>query len=104
VEFSGRVLKILPSFNEENQTYEVDIAFSGSAAQVISGAQVQCNIRVGLLKQAMIIPSESVSFDGTVMLKDSVNPHLIAIGSRSGESFAITTGLRSEDIIQYIAP
>jgi membrane fusion protein, macrolide-specific efflux system len=104
MEFAGRVLKILPAFNEEDQTYEIDIAFTGSEVHMISGAQVQCNIRVGLLKQAMIVPSESVSYDGTVMLKDSANPHLVLIGSRSAESFVISAGLKSDDIIQYIAP
>ena len=69
VSFSAVVSEILPTFNENNQSFTSKLTFIDPLDFQIVGTQLQTNIIVEQVDNALLIPRKYLDFNGNVQLK-----------------------------------
>jgi HlyD family secretion protein len=67
--YKGRVAEIYPSFDEGTQSFTCKLVFTDSLDFSIVNTQLQCNIIVGINKNALLIPRNYLDFGGNVQVK-----------------------------------
>jgi HlyD family secretion protein len=67
--YKGRVAEIYPSFDEGTQSFTCKLVFTDSLDFCIVNTQLQCNIIVGVNKNALLIPRNYLDFGGNVQVK-----------------------------------
>lgn len=89
VTYLAMVSKILPAFSQENQSFEVEAEFIDQIDQLYPGSQLQANIIIQEIYDALVIPSPFLVDDNEVML-------------RSGERVQVQTGVKTLQWVEII--
>lgn len=89
--YAGRVAEIAPMFDEATQSFVCRIDFVDALDFGIIHTQLQANIIIGTVPNALLIPRNYLGYGGEVLLKDTKTP------------VKITTGIVSTDWVQVIA-
>ncbi|RRQ46851.1 efflux RND transporter periplasmic adaptor subunit [Chryseobacterium sp. SC28] len=96
--FSAKISKILPGFNEEEQSYEAEAKFDSLPPTIFSGTQLQVNIETGYRKNVLTIPTSYISKGQYVTLEDGTQK-AVTIGSQNNEWTEILAGISEKDVI-----
>lgn len=97
-EFTATVTKILPAFDESQQSYIIHATLDNPPALLLSGTQLQANIIAGERRDVLVIPIEALIRDHFVKLKNG-NETEVTTGEKMGEWIEITSGLSETDAI-----
>ena len=87
----GEIAKIHPMFDENAQSYIVDAILTSTPNSLMLGSQVQVNILIKDVKDALVIPSNYLLEGDSVSL---ANNH---------QKVAVKTGIKTEDFIQILS-
>lgn len=96
--FDAKVSKILPGFDEKEQSYVVEAVFDKMPPKMFSGTQLQANIAVDKRTDALIIPT-SYLLKGRYVMMDDGSRREVVIGNRNSEWTEIISGLTENDVI-----
>jgi len=91
--YNAVVSQIYPSFDEANQSYIGILDFTDSLDFSYVGTQLQANIMIGTIKNALVIPREYLRFDGTVIVKGEKDPVKVTTGFMGSTWVEIVSGL-----------
>lgn len=86
------ISKIYPAFEESSQSYKVEATFKNTQNKIINGTLLQSNIIVGQKSEALLIPRNSLSADGKVILKKE----------KKNDTIQVQTGLIGTDWVEII--
>lgn len=96
--FRAKVGKILPGFDENEQSYVLFAYFTRMPACLFSGTQLQANIETGSRKRVLVIPTAYV-YKGKYVLLENGTQRVVRTGSKSSEWTEILSGISEEDVI-----
>ena len=96
--FDATVTRILPAFDDSQQSFVIEVKLNDSNVHLFSGSQVQANIVVSKNKYALVIPSSYLIKDTYVMLKDGKQKQIV-VGNKNREWAEVLSGLSSKDVI-----
>lgn len=88
--FPAQVTKILPGFNQMEQSYIIEAQFLQQPEMMFSGTQLQANIETGTKKNVLVIPTEYLTKGNVVHLAD-------------GTTRKVVTGLKNNGWTEIIA-
>lgn len=91
--FKGKVAEILPSFNEETQSFTAKIHFTEPMDFGIINTQLQVNIIVGETKDALLIPRRFLGYGNMVTVKGQKEPVRVQTKIVSSEWVQIESGI-----------
>lgn len=97
--YNAVVREILPSFNEEGQSYEAHLEFQGTLDFKAINTQLQANIVVARYDSALVIPIEYLSTARTVEVRDEDAPRSVTVKFISDQWAVIASGLTTNDVI-----
>ena len=95
-ELHAVVSEILPTFNEANQSFTSKLTFKEPLDFQIVGTQLQSNIIVDQVENALLIPREYLDFNGYVQLKDSGEKVPVVTKTVSSEWVHVLEGIDEE--------
>jgi multidrug efflux pump subunit AcrA (membrane-fusion protein) len=98
-QYKGVVGEILPSFDQNNQSFYCKIFFSDSLDFKIAGTQLEANIIINDQKNALLIPRNFINYDGTVLLKGIAEPKRVITNFVGTEWVHIISGVKDGDIV-----
>lgn len=87
--YLAMVNKILPAFSQENQSFVVEAEFIEEVDQLYQGTQLQANIIIQEINDALVIPSPFLVDDNEVILK-------------SGERIRVQTGVKTLQWVEIL--
>lgn len=96
--FTASITKILPAFDETEQSFTAEAAFINPPQLLLSGTQLQANIKQPGTKKVLVIPSTAVIRGKYVELKNGEEKE-IKTGQKSGNWVEVKQGLTEKDII-----
>ena len=96
--FPAKVTKILPAFDEAEQSYIVEARFEQMPKKMFSGTQLQANIKTGTRKNVLVIPSDYLAKGSYVRLQGGEEKQ-IETGSKNREWTEVISGIMQDDII-----
>lgn len=96
--YKAQVSKILPGFNTDQQSYEIEATFDKLPPNLFSGTQLQANIETRNLKNVLVIPTDFLSKGQFVELEDGTQK-VVQIGSQNQDWTEIIGGLSQKDVI-----
>ena len=96
--FDATVTRILPAFDDSQQSFVIEAKLNDSSVHLFSGSQVQANIVVSRNKYALVIPSSYLIKDTYVMLRNGTQRH-ITVGNKNREWTEVLSGLDEKDVI-----
>ncbi len=96
--FPAKVTRILPGFNEEEQSYVIEASFDLLPPTIFSDTQLQANIETGKRNGVLVIPSAYLVKGRYVILKDGTQKE-VRTGSRSSDWVEIVSGVTEKDIL-----
>ncbi|AWH86359.1 hypothetical protein HYN59_15130 [Flavobacterium album] len=97
--FTAKITKILPAFDETEQSYVVQATFTVPANVILSGTQLQANIVTGTRKSVLLVPVDALIRDNTVLLKNG-DEKKIKTGKKYGRLIEVKSGLTENDVLQ----
>jgi len=97
---NGTLLKIYPSFDQNDQSFIVDARFDSTQNQIINGTQLQANIIVDHKSQALVIPSNYLINGDFVYIKGQKNKIPVKVGIRTLEFSEILSGLTGSEKLE----
>lgn len=97
--YKGRVSEILPSFNEQTQSFICKIHFSDSLDFKVPNTQLQANIITGTNKNALLIPRRFLSYGNFVNVKGSKSPVKVKTRFISSQWVQIESGIDEKTVI-----
>lgn len=90
---SALITKVYPAFDLTEQSFVAEAEFTVFAPDLRVGTQLQANIVVGESKNALVIPSEYIAEDNTVIDAKSNQVLVVKTGIRTPEWVEITAGI-----------
>lgn len=96
--FTASITKILPAFDKTEQSFTAEAAFVNPPQLLLSGTQLQANIKQQGTKKVLVIPSAAVIRGKYVELKNGEEKE-IKTGQKSGNWVVVIQGLTEKDII-----
>ena len=87
--YLAKVSKILPAFSQENQSFIVEAEFLEDIDQLYPGTQLQANIIIQEIYDALVIPSPFLVGENEVVLK-------------SGERIRVQTGVKTLQWVEIL--
>lgn len=96
--FNATVSKILPGFNDKEQSYVVEATFDKLPSKMFSGTQLQANIQTAKRDNVLVIPTSYVVKERFVTLNSGVQKQ-IEIGSHNTEWTEVISGISENDVI-----
>ncbi|MGL5317205.1 MAG: efflux RND transporter periplasmic adaptor subunit [Bacteroidales bacterium] len=96
--FEAKVTKVLPGFNAQEQSYEVEARFQRLPERMFPGTQLQANIRTAIRNNVLVIPSSFLQHGKSVLLADR-SLHSVNVGERCNDWVEIISGISEDDII-----
>lgn len=96
--FIASVSKILPGFNDSEQSYEVEATFDQLPPKMFAGTQLQANIEIEKRKNVLVIPASYLLKGKYVTMADG-SQKKVSIGSRNSEWVEIVSGITDNDVI-----
>ncbi len=97
--YQAKVVEILPTFDESSQSFTAKLAFSEPIAFSILNTQLQANIIIDEVDEALLIPRRFLGYGDEVMLKGEQEPRVIETKIVSSKWVQVTSGLDEKDII-----
>ena len=97
--YKGEVYEILPSFDDQTQSFVCKIKFIDELDFRIVNTQLQTNIIVGIQKNALLIPRNYIDFGGFVQIKGQKNKTKVVTNFISGEWAQILSGIDENTIL-----
>ncbi len=97
--YKGKVAEILPSFNEQTQSFLCKIHFTETPNFNILNTQLQANIITGTSKNALLIPRKYLQYGKMVTIKDEKDPIKIETKFISSDWVQVLSGLDENTII-----
>lgn len=97
-DFTATIDKILPAFDETEQSYIVEAKFDKTPKMIFSGTQLQANIETSKRKNVLVIPSSYISKGKFVTLENNEQRQVIT-GSKDNEWTEIRSGISEKDIL-----
>lgn len=96
--FDAKITKILPAFDETEQSYIVEADLQQKPEKLFSGTQLQANIIIGKRKNVLVIPSSYLIKGKYVQLKDG-EQRAVKIGIKNKTWTEIISGISEKDVI-----
>lgn len=96
--FRATVVRILPAFDETEQSYIVEAKFDEIPEAVFSGTQLQANIETSERKNVLVIPTSFISKGKFVTLENNEQREVIT-GAKDTEWTEIRGGISEKDIL-----
>lgn len=96
--FDATVTRILPAFDDSQQSFVIEAKLNNSNVHLFSGSQVQANIVVNRSKYVLVIPSSYLIKETYVMLPNGIKKH-IKVGNKNREWTEVVYGLSKKDVI-----
>lgn len=96
--FTASITKILPAFDQAEQSFTAEASFVNPPQLLLSGTQLQANIKQQGTKKVLVIPSEALIRGKYVELKNGEEKE-IKTGQKSGSWVEVKQGLTEKDII-----
>jgi HlyD family secretion protein len=97
--YKGRFAEIMPTFNEETQSFTCKIYFIDTLDFNIINTQLQVNIITGVHKNALLIPRKYLGFGNLVTIKGSEKPIKVATKFVSSEWVQVESGIDENTIL-----
>ncbi|MEM7509536.1 MAG: HlyD family efflux transporter periplasmic adaptor subunit [Bacteroidota bacterium] len=97
--YRAKVDEILPTFDESSQSFTAKLAFSEPIAFTILNTQLQANIIIETVDDALLIPRRFLGYGDEVMLKGEQEPSVIETKIVSSKWVQVTSGLNETDVI-----
>ncbi|MEM8939385.1 MAG: HlyD family efflux transporter periplasmic adaptor subunit [Bacteroidota bacterium] len=97
--YNGTISKIYPSFDEVEQSFILETVFIEKPDLLYHNTQLQANIIIGEQKNALVIPSEFLSKEDSVMLKNGTQK-FVQVGIRNDQWVEIIDGVDQTDVLQ----
>jgi multidrug efflux pump subunit AcrA (membrane-fusion protein) len=97
--FKARITKIYPSFNTTEQSFIADAQFTDEPGNLLNGTQLQANIIVREIKNALVVPSYYLINGDYLMVKGNKEKKAVKVGIRTLEWTEIKGGVGPEDIL-----
>ena len=94
--FDAVVSEILPTFNEASQSFTAKLTFTGPLEFQIVGTQLQTNIIVDQMDDALLIPRKYLDYNGNVQLKGSGERVPVTTRAISNEWVHVLDGIDEE--------
>ncbi len=95
---NGTVEKIYPSFDDVEQSFIVEASINANGENIYHNTQLQANIIVGEVQNALVIPAQYLLAGDSVLVKGGqVRP--IHAGLRNEDWVEVVEGLDTEDVI-----
>ncbi len=97
----AKVSEIRPAFDEQTQSFFVEVSFVDSLFFKISGTQLEANIETGNRKQVLVVPRNYLSYGDKVRVKraDGEVQQVVKTGFVSSEWVEILEGLEAGETI-----
>jgi len=99
VKYNGKVIEILPSFDETTQSFICKIAFTDTLDFLIANTQLQANIIIDTAKNVLVIPRNYLSFDNTVKVKNIAEPVKVETKIVSSDWVQIISGIDEKSVL-----
>ncbi|MCV6630213.1 MAG: HlyD family efflux transporter periplasmic adaptor subunit [Flavobacteriaceae bacterium] len=96
--YDAVVSKIYPTFNTTEQSFEIEVCFVNDIPKLFSGTQVQANIVFEERKNALIIPTNYLTENNTVLLENG-DEKPVVIGVKNSNWVEIKSGLNNTTTI-----
>lgn len=96
--FSAEITRILPSFDQTEQSYIAEAIFINPPPLLLSGTQLQANIKQSGTKRALVIPADAVLRGKYVQLKNEEERE-IKTGMKIGQWVEVKSGITEKDIL-----
>lgn len=97
--YKGVIYEILPSFDENTQSFYCKAKFTDSLDFRISKTQLQANIITGTKKNALLIPRNYLGYGNKVMIKGKKEPVIVSTGFVSDDWVEIISGIHESTVI-----
>ncbi|MDJ1506104.1 efflux RND transporter periplasmic adaptor subunit [Xanthocytophaga agilis] len=97
--YQGRVSQIMPTYNEEKQSFTIHIKPEGELDFKVVKTQVQVNIQVDTAKNALLIPKKYINYANQVYLKGHKEPLSVKVSYVSNEWVQVLSGLTEESAL-----
>ena len=97
--YQGQVAKILPSFNEENQSFLCEVRFLDTLDFRITHTQLQANIIIGQTENALLIPRNFLQYGEQVQVKGEEGPTKVETKFVSNEWVQVLSGIDDQTIL-----
>lgn len=97
--YHGRVSMIYPAFDKASQSFTVRVDFIDTLRFSLANTQLQANITVGEIRQALLIPNNYLSYGSFVQIKGVKEPIKVKTGFVSSEWVQVTEGLDEQSVI-----
>lgn len=96
--WDATVTRILPAFDDSQQSFVIEAKLNDSNVHLFSGSQVQANIVVSRSKYALVIPSSYLVKETYVLLQNGTQRQIV-VGNKNREWTEVLSGLNKKDVI-----
>ena len=96
--YRARITKIYPGFDEIEQSYIVEAQFEQLPEKLFSGTQLQANIETINRKDVLVVPTDYVSRDNSILLENGEEIQIVT-GSRNNNWTEVISGISETDVI-----
>ena len=96
---SAIVSKVYPSFDEAEQSFGCKITFTEPLAFRVVGTQLQANIVVDSIDNALLIPREYLDYNGQVQIKGDKEKTAVEARTISNEWVHVVNGLDETTVL-----
>lgn len=93
--YKATVTKIDPTFDEQTQSFTVEVTPAEPLHFPVVGTQLQANIQVGFVRNALVIPEQYLGYGNRVRIKGQDEPVQVQVGVIGADWVQITGGLDS---------
>ena len=97
--YEGKLIEIFPQFDEATQSFVCKIKFNEEMDFKIINTQMQCNILVGIQKNALLIPRNFIDYGGNVMVKGDKSTRKVKTNFVSNEWVHVIEGIDENTIL-----
>lgn len=97
--YKGKVAEIFPSFNEATQSFTCKLFFTDSLDFKVINTQLQSNIIIGEIKNAVLIPRNFLQYGNFVNVKGKKQPVKVSARVVSSDWVVIENGITENDVI-----
>jgi multidrug efflux pump subunit AcrA (membrane-fusion protein) len=97
--FQAKITRILPAFDQASQSYIAEAEFTKAPPLLLSGTQLQANIKQNGIKTMLVIPSNALIRGHYVQLQNGTE-RIIQTGQKLENWIEVKSGLKEGDIIR----
>jgi len=97
--YKAEVSEIFPSFNEATQSFTCKLYFTDSLDFKVVNTQLQSNIIIGEIKNALLIPRNFLQYGDYVVVKGQKKPVKVSVRLVSSDWVVIENGISESDVI-----